>query len=202
MRPPTALPTPPFAVLRDDLERSNVPLSSSDWLGFTALCTEVSFRKGDVVFDIGAVPHALLFVTSGVAAAELLLPDGRSIIYRFFESSQMCTAITSAWNGTETADNITAMSALQGVSIPLAVWQDNYLYGEALGVYFRRKTVETLLFDKELIRVKTLNSTAASYSFLNAAHKRVVEVVAQKDIARFVGVTPEGLSRFLKSQRS
>lgn len=176
-------------------------LSDSDWQELIAQCSEVTFSKGHVVFDVGVIPDGLLFVTEGIAAAELILPDGRCIVHRFFERRQLCTTITAAWLGTETADSITTVSRAKGICIPRKFWLDAYLYGGALGVYFRKKALESIVFDKELIRVKTLNSTAESYDFLSSAYDRVVELVSQKDIARFIGVTPEGLSRFLKSRR-
>ncbi|MEO1171090.1 MAG: Crp/Fnr family transcriptional regulator [Myxococcota bacterium] len=197
----TTPPNSAFAALLDDIERCDVSPSSDEWHEFSAQCAEVRFEKGREIFGIGAVPEGLLFVSDGIAAAELIIDDGRSIIYRFFEAGQMCTTITAAWYGTETADSIAAVAAVTGIVIPLELWKATYLYGGNLGVYLRKKALESLLFDKELLRVKTLNSTAASYDLLGTVHDRVLERVSQKDIARFVGVTPEGLSRFLKHRK-
>ncbi|MEM6733635.1 MAG: hypothetical protein AAF658_18895, partial [Myxococcota bacterium] len=123
----TEPPRTAFSVLRGDIDRCEVPLNSADWEEFTAQCTEVRYAKGEVVFDVGAVPEGLLFVTGGVAAAELLLPDGRCIIHRFFEPGQVCTTITAAWYGTETADSIGAVGGVEGILIPWALWKDTYL---------------------------------------------------------------------------
>lgn len=191
----------PREALRRDIAQGPAAPSAEEWRAFEAACTEVAFRKDDVVFEMAAVPDGLLFVTDGVAAAELALSDGRSLIYRFFERGQYCTTITSAWYETGTHDSITAVTDLAGVMLPFRWWREQYLTGAALGVYFRLKALENLLFAKDVIRVKTLNSTASTYAFLEERHADVIARVQQKDVARFIGVTPEGLSRFLKNRR-
>ena len=91
------------------------------------------------------------------------------------------------------------MTPVEGLLIPIKRWRDEYLRGGAIGEYMRIKIFQTLLFDADVIRVKSLNRTYESYTFLQERQPSVLQSIAQKDVAQFIGITPEGLSRFLKN---
>ena len=55
-------------------------------------------------------------------------------------------------------------------------------------------------FDIDVMRVKTINRTQASYDFLKKRQPDVLKLLSQRVIAQFLGITPEGLSRFLKTR--
>ena len=56
-----------------------------------------------------------------------------------------------------------------------------------------------LLFEIDILNVKTVNRTEVSYNFLRERHPTVLELVPQTLIAQFCGITPEGFSRFLRN---
>lgn len=58
------------------------------------------------------------------------------------------------------------------------------------------------MFDKDILYAKTSNDTEVQYRFLESHHTEVVQRAAQKDIARFIGMTPQGLNRFLRNRQS
>ncbi|MEL6210747.1 MAG: Crp/Fnr family transcriptional regulator, partial [Pseudomonadota bacterium] len=70
------------------------------------------------------------------------------------------------------------------------------------GTYLRLKMMEAHLFAKELICAKTSAQTEARYRFLIDHHDIVVGAVRKQDIARFLGITPQGLSRFLRRREA
>ncbi|MEL6187478.1 MAG: cyclic nucleotide-binding domain-containing protein [Myxococcota bacterium] len=200
---PSLTPSPlALELLAADIRRQGVALEAEAWEALVKRCSGFQCARGEVVFAISEVPKHLLFVASGIAAAEWAMPDGRTIIHRFFERAQWCTTITSAIGGVETSDTIVAVAEMQGLLIPLEHWREAYLLDDQVGLYFRHRMLAHLLYAKELIRVKTLNSTEASHRFLQEHHPQVLAEVRQKDIARFMGITPEALSRFLGRRRS
>ncbi|MEM6300594.1 MAG: hypothetical protein AAF749_02565 [Pseudomonadota bacterium] len=110
--------------------------------------------------------------------------------------------MTSAWNQHYAADDLLAMTDLWVVAIPNGFFRSELLDGELTGRYLRLKSMETLCFDKELIAVKTRIDTESRYRFLEQFYDGVLDRVRQRDIAAFLGITPQGLSRFKRRRAS
>lgn len=191
----------PLEVLEGELEACGIDIGSDEWRGLKAECSEARFRRRADIFPISVVPRHVLFMTQGIAAATYLGDDGNLFVYRFFERGQFCTTITSVWRNEPTCDAIYAVTASQGVLIPFDSWRRHYARSGPLGSYFREKLVEAMLFDKEVILTKTFNRTESAYSFLETHQPEVIRQAPQNVIAQFLGVTPEGLSRFLRNRR-
>ncbi|MEM1180274.1 MAG: hypothetical protein AAGM22_18165 [Acidobacteriota bacterium] len=190
----------PFELLEEELHGAGYDLAGGAWARLKAECSVVEFPRRAEIFPIGIIPREILFVASGVAAATFLAEDGTVYIYRFFEPGHLCTAISSAWRHEPTADAIVAATEVRGLLIPLETWKRHYSREGLLGDYFREKLIETLLFDKDIILTKTSKSTEAAYSLLEVQQPEVLRQVPQKLVAQFLGLTPEGMSRFLRNR--
>ncbi|MEL6859978.1 MAG: Crp/Fnr family transcriptional regulator [Pseudomonadota bacterium] len=147
------------------------------------------------------VTQHLIFVSEGVAASIQTTPDGKQHIARFFERGQLCSNLTSAWHQDASSDALIAMSDFEGVQIPFAMFRDAFMSDGLLSRYWREMVLETLLFDKDLISIKTMRDVEPRYRFLVDRYDHVVRTVPDKYIARFLGITPQGLSRFRKNFR-
>ncbi|MEM9783975.1 MAG: hypothetical protein AAF899_16070 [Pseudomonadota bacterium] len=156
---------------------------------------------GSTVFAQARIVRQWLFLTDGIAASQQTRPDGTVTIARFFEADQICANLTSTWHQAEDADDLIAITDVVGVLLPDSLLRGEYLGGGAFGAYLRLKIMETLLFDKELLCAKTSIQTAHRYRFLEDRHRAVIGQAPQKAIARFLGITPQGLSRFLRQRR-
>lgn len=189
----------PMCALSQDIQAEGIDIPRAQWEGFADECIPTQYAKKDTIFDTDVVSNYMLFVTNGVSACQFAHPNGQLIIDRFFETGDFCTTVRSAWRTEPSDDQIFAVTPVEGVLIPMKRWRDEYLRGGAIGEYIRIKIFQTLLFDADVIRVKSLNRTSESYTFLQEQQPGVLQSVAQKDIAQFLGITPEGLSRFLKN---
>lgn len=149
-----------------------------------------------------SIAERWLFVCSGIAASRQTHTDGEVTIARFFEQGQLCANLTSAWTQQFAADDLIAMTDLSAVVIPDTLFRAEFLEGGPLGRYFRLKAMETLCFDKEVVSAKTRSDTAVRYRFLENHHEEVLDRVRQRDIAAFLGITPQGLSRFKRKRRA
>jgi hypothetical protein len=78
------------------------------------------------------------------------------------------------------------------------MFREEFISGGPLATYWREKVLETFLFDKDIMCAKTLRNVESRYRFLIDRHQDVVSKVPDKYIARFLGISPQGLSRFLK----
>ncbi|MEM6819074.1 MAG: hypothetical protein AAF578_09785 [Pseudomonadota bacterium] len=191
----------PLNQMKFDIESRGLKISQHDWGSFGEIVNEVNYRKGECIFDMDETESPMLFVAAGIASANMLSDTGRVFIYRFFEQGHLCTRISSAWLNSGHDDTIECVTDLSGVLIPFDYWKKEYLQGNGLGEYFRQKCLEALLFAKDVIRIKTLSQTRVAYEFLANEHKTVVQQAPQKTIAKFIGITPEAMNRFLRGYR-
>lgn len=182
------------------MRRLDVRLAPETWRAISGSLRETAYPAGAVIMSQAKVSEHWMFLSRGLAASEQTLPNGGTAIARFFEAGQICTNLTSAWSRDIANDDLIAITDVEGLLAPDAVFREALLYGQGFGVYLRLKLMETLLFDKEIICAKTAGDTETRYRFLEERHDAVIAGSPKKDVARFLGVTPQGLSRFLKKR--
>ena len=165
------------------------------WERIVQRCKSVQIKAGDKIQNQARIADNWIFLSDGVAASEQTDHDGASTVARFFEPGDFCANLTSVW----TRD--VALTDVVGIAIPDDVFRREYLEGGFFGTYLRLKMMNAHLFAKELICAKTSSQTETRYRFLEQHHSTVINSVQQKDIARFLGMTPQGLSRFLRRRK-
>ncbi|MEL6365541.1 MAG: cyclic nucleotide-binding domain-containing protein [Pseudomonadota bacterium] len=191
----------PLEILAEDMRANGVNPDEALCSNSKQKCSIKRVRTGTCLYSQHHIGEGWLFLTNGVAASRQTHPDGGWSIARFFERGQFCANLTSAWTKEYTPDDLVAITDIEGVEFPDAFFREEFLRGGRLGEYIRLKSIETLCFDKEVICIKTINDTEARYRFLEERHDSVVAKALQKHIAAFLGITPQGLSRFLKARR-
>lgn len=194
-----ATPTTPLATLRQDIANKGVELSVSAWEALAQDLTEARFDKRAVIFSQTRIGDRWLFLSHGVAASEQISPEGEISIARFFEEGDLCANMLSTWQRDLAPDQLFAVTPVQGVMVPHALFQREYLHGAAFGLYLRLKVIDALLMGRDLVVAKTAQGTEQRYGFLEQRYRGVIDQVPQALIARFLGITPQGLSRFLKA---
>ncbi|MEM9539134.1 MAG: cyclic nucleotide-binding domain-containing protein [Cyanobacteria bacterium P01_E01_bin.42] len=189
-----------ISVLKNDIDSYDLSLPEDEWNRIQTIVSEFTFAKKSVIFSQAIVCDRIFFIADGIAASEQTLAEGTSPIARFFCRGQFCSNITSALMKDYANDTLIAIADVRVVSFPIYFFLQEYYDGKILGEYFRRKVLETLLFDKEIICAKTVLNTEYRYRFLEERQPEVIQLVPDKDIARFMGITPQGLCRFLKNR--
>ena len=188
--------------LEGDILRSGVSLDLNAWDQIRQHSKFISIAAGRKIQNQAHVANNWIYLADGIAASEQSWLDGTSSIARFFEPGDICANLTSVWTRDTASDDLVAMTEMTGVAIPDTIFRREYLEGGSFGLYLRLKMMEAHLFAKELVCAKTSGKTEARYHFLEKHHRNVIGSVQQKDIARFLGVTPQGLSRFLRRRKS
>lgn len=193
-----------FATLLKDVEKNGFDTTSGEWRRFFAQCKDVQFKTRETILDALSSNRHILFVSSGICAAQHELPDCDTRIARFFCETDLCT-LTEFLGAPEEYNKfnnvILAMTPVKGVMIPMDIWMSEYEKGHEIGHYVRLKMMKTHLFDIELLKVKTMNRTQNSFGFLKEQQPNTLTNVPHKFIAQFLGITAEGFSRFLRSGR-
>jgi len=186
--------------IRSDMRRFSLTLSDAETATLCNRLARVEEPAGAVVLTQARVADRVLFLTEGIAASEQTWSDGKTTIARFFEPSDLCTNVSSAWTGDIASDDLLAITDIKGLSIPLSYFMNEFLYGGVFGTYLRHRMLEAHLFAKELVCAKTSGRTETRCRFLETHHRTVLDRAPRKDIARFLGITPEGLSRFFRNR--
>ena len=189
-------------LLKADIQRLDVAIDLMTWERIVQRCRCVQITAGDKIQNQARVADSWIFLSKGVAASEQTDHDGVSTVARFFEPGDFCANLTSAWTRDIASDDLVALTDVVGIAIPDEFFRQEYIEGGAFGTYLRLKMMSAHLFAKDLICAKTSSRTETRYHFLEQHHQTVIGSVQQKDIARFLGMTPQGLSRFLRQRKT
>lgn len=184
-----------------DIQDHSVELTSEDEEQLRRYASVSNWAAGDRILTQAKTADKIFFLLEGVAASEQTWDDGKSTIARFFQPVDLCTNVTSAWTGDIGSDELVAISGVKTLSIPMNFFVEEYLHGKSFGLYLRKRVLNNQLFSKELICAKTSGQTQERYQFLEKYQPAVLDLVPKKDVARFLGLTPQGFSRFLRNQR-
>lgn len=195
------MPYPSIETFREHIVSRGHDRTGNEWKTIRSQLDPVRAKRGDILLDSTVITEHLIFICDGIAASFQLTADGDTQIARFFERGQLCSNISSAWHRSVSNDELVAMTDLVGVRIPFSMFRDAFLSGGPLALYWREMVLETLLFDKDLMCTKTIRDVDTRYRFLAERYENVVADVPDKHLARFLGITPQGLSRFLKNNR-
>lgn len=190
------------SILRDDISRLNVPISQDEWDRLQGIIEDRHYPKKSVIFSQVSVCNEVLFITDGITASEFVTEGGKPIITRFFLKNNLCSNVVSAVSGIEASDNVYAVTATSAISIPYDLFYKCYLRSGKFGEYLRIKMLLNLVEVKNFLSIKTISSTKSRYQFLENNYPEILRLVPQKDIANFLGLTPEGFSRFLRNYLS
>ncbi|MEM1260210.1 MAG: hypothetical protein AAGH81_16925, partial [Bacteroidota bacterium] len=74
-------------------------------------------------------------------------------------------------------------------------------YSNGIGLYFRKRLLENLLEDKMFISIKAMGIDS-KLDFLYSHYPEIINNVSWKKIARFLGITPQWLSKKLNDRFS
>lgn len=202
----------PLSILQKDIHEADISLSVSELRACLGDFKEGVYRPKEIISrrrvdgDFPISSEYMLYLTSGITAAEITGHEGQRVIPRFHEPGDISAPLPKLMPKVSQCasmigddSTIVAITPVKGVLIPLKNWHHEYLDGRAFGKFVRYKMFQGYQFNAAVSHIKSLNRTAESYNFLRTYQPNILKSVPQKIIARFLGITPEGLSRFLKN---
>ncbi|WP_415400730.1 Crp/Fnr family transcriptional regulator [Tateyamaria sp. SN3-11] len=184
--------------LRADIAKLGLTPEAEDWADLQKSAKVGRKANREQILDSAGVTDTWVFVASGFAASYYSHRDGRQTLTRFFEPGHIAGNVSSTWSQDYGSDELIAISGVDYVELPHSYLLGQYMRGDAIGDYVRMKVIETLRYDKDLLVCQALNDPEARYRFLHRRHPELMSVALKKDVAAFMGVTPQGYSRFLR----
>jgi CRP-like cAMP-binding protein len=161
----------------------------------------LSFDEGDYAFRGGQVCRHMFFVCSGILRIVSFNDKGTEVTHHFLKQGRFCTILGSFKEQTVTDDHIQASCKTRVLSISRA---------GLLALYQRLPYMETLidriiqegLLEKVRLRNSYLGQDSlARYKLFLAQQPEIARHVSLGDIASYLGITQQSLSRLRRNLR-
>ena len=162
---------------------------------------ERQFREGDCLFQAGKVCRQLYFVCQGIIKIDSITDKGVERTHFFYSENKFCTILQSFDEETPSEAWIRACCHAEVLVIGKAALLDLYRR-----VPWFRGVVGQLLQAHLIEKINVRNSylgldAEEKYRLFVDQHPGLAGRIAQQDIASFLGITPQSLSRIRKQIR-
>ncbi|RAJ05080.1 CRP-like cAMP-binding protein [Chitinophaga skermanii] len=177
------------------------PLENKDWLAFESILSPISYPAQHTVLKIGHTSNAIYFITEG--AMKVYTKNGDEEISVDFAFPRMfITAYHSFITRSPSLVALATITPVEGFA---------FQYADLQQLYQQNHTAERigrLLAEQQYIRkyqreLAFLQHTAQErYQQLLAEHAQIVQQIPVKNIASYLGIAPESLSRIRRQLRA
>lgn len=160
-----------------------------------------SYREGDVLFKGGKICQEMFFVLDGVLRIMVTNEKGNDVTHYFLKENQFCTILNSFTNHVPAQESICAACHVLVLSITKADLFTLYTRVPYLKAMIDTITNQTLL-EKIQIRNGYLGQDSATrYQQFLSRQADIATRVPLSDVASYLGITPQSLSRIRKNLR-
>jgi CRP-like cAMP-binding protein len=160
------------------------------------------FKAGEWLIESGKVTRQLFFTVSGVSKVTVRTSDDKREVFSFVKEGTFVTFLYSVYSNTPSYHGLQAACDTEALMMDALEW--NKLY-ERLP-YLRNVFDQIqILFMAEMFRVKNTYSVGDAYQNYMSLIKKEPEVthrVALTDVASYLGITPQSLSRIRRAYAS
>ncbi|ACU63593.1 Crp/Fnr family transcriptional regulator [Chitinophaga pinensis] len=159
-----------------------------------------TFKEGEVLFHSGNVCRQLFFICKGVLRILVQGDNGNDVTYFFVNENHFCTILNSFMTQTLAHESIVAACELEVMMIDRAALLDLYKTYPLLKPLIDARIQQALL---EKINTRNaylgLDSTARYQLFLEK-QPDIARRVQLSDVASYLGITPQSLSRIRRNK--
>ena len=155
-------------------------------------------NSGEHIFMQGDMNKSLYFVQSGLLKAYYITEEGKESIKSFVVPENIICSLTSAYSDEKCSFSLLCLEPTIIIEIPFSILYEYSLKDHQVA----NKMIEILLefaMKKEKREYEFLCLSAEErFLKLMEINPTLINTVTQNDIARYLGVTPVGLSRIKK----
>ena len=158
--------------------------------------------KGEEIFTQGNSDSGTYFLETGLLKAYYPLPDGREYVKSFVEPGGLICSINASYKKSFCTFNLFALKPSLVFEYPYEAILEETNRSPAIAEDLIEKLTQVFL-KKELREYEFLCLSAEErYEILIDKQPNLIDEVSQLDIARYLGITPVGLSRIKKRVES
>ena len=182
----------------DNIEK-HIQLSDSERSYLDELFVVKKIRKNEFLLHQGDIAHKIFFVESGSLRGYHCDDSGKESTIMFAVSDWWITDINSFANQRPSIINIVALEDSEAIKLDARSLNDLYLKLPKFERFFRILFQNAYIREQQRAYMKIAYSTEENYKRFLIKYPHIVEKISQKQIASYLGVTPEFLSAIKKS---
>jgi CRP-like cAMP-binding protein len=170
-------------------------MTAAQWTELEPLLTIADYRKGDPLVRQGDEEMAQLFILDGMLKRVVSNPQGHEMILRFAAETEMDTSY-AAWRlRTPVPYSIVAVTKVRTAELPLPAWAEFIDRHADIKLRFEYEVMK--LMSEVMAHTITLHLLDAPgrVSRFRRKHPELVGRIPKKELAAYLNLTPETLSR-------
>ena len=176
-------------------------MSPAQWAELEPLLAVADYRKGDPLVRQGDEEMEQFFILDGMLKRVVSNPEGREMILRFAAETEMDTSY-AAWRlRTPVPYSIVAVTKVRTAELPLAAWAEFIEKHADIKLRFEYEVMK--LMSEVMAHTITLHLLDAPGRMLRfeRKHPELVGRIPKKELAAYLNLTPETLSRLKQRRR-
>ncbi len=170
-------------------------MSASQWAELEPMLSIVDYRKGDPLVRQGDEDMEQFFILEGMVKRVVSNPQGREMILRFAADTEMDTSY-AAWKlRTPVPYSIAAVTKVRTAELPMPLWAEFLDRHEDVKGRFEYEVMK--LMSEVMAHTITLHLLDAPGRLLRfrRKHPELAGRIPKKELAAYLNLTPETLSR-------
>lgn len=187
--------------MRKYIEHITGALPDADWLLYEQHLKGKKAKKGQIILPLNKPCKTIWHMTKG-AVRKVEIDNGMEKTTHFYVAPKVFTVLHSALTGEPSDLSIICEEDCEFLELNFDKLQQLYqqsIYIERIG---RRMAEEEFIEEFSMRRMFLKMDALQRYEYMEKEHPEVLHRFQQKDIATFLGVTPETLSRLRKTRFS
>ncbi len=178
--------------------QDSITITDAEWLLFKNELKVEKFKAKETIVRAGKIATNIYFIESGLMRS-YYLQDGKEISTYFACDNQFISTFSSFITQTPSFEYLEAIEDTVVYALQSSVMTDLYNQSskfEKLGRILAEKNYLCIL-DRTMV-MQTKTAKEKYIDFLNSYNRKIVMNVPQHQIASFLGIAPESLSRVRK----
>ena len=159
------------------------------------------YRAGATLIDAAEVPSRCWFLASGFLRFFYITESGREFNKAFSRPGEIVVPLTGMLSGAANGFVIAAITEVETLSFPTAlipVLFERHAAWERVGrVLAEQMAIRKEMRERELL----MDSALVRFTRSSERYPELVDWLAQRQIASFIGVTEQALSRLLRARK-
>jgi CRP-like cAMP-binding protein len=176
-------------------------IPSADEALIAAALETRTYKEGEYLFRADRVCREMYFICQGVLRIMVLNEQGNQVTYFFLKENQFCTILNSFNNNVAAHESISAACDAEVLVFSRASLDKLYAQLPYLKPLIDQITQQALLDKIDLKNGYLGHDSTARYKMFMMRQPDIALRVPLSDVASYLGITPQSLSRIRKNIR-